>query len=169
MGWKHTVESLTPIVQASTSYWQVADALGLQPNGASSHRIKGVIKSLGICTKHFKRFALGGRGRKVPLAERLVLDRLAGRRENSERLYQAILEAGIPERCSCGLGCEWQGKRLRLHLDHINGNPLDNRLENLRFLCPNCHSQTDTYCGRNRRGKWKVSSSPSEGELRPGV
>jgi len=46
----------------------------------------------------------------------------------------------------CGLANEWNKKKLTLHLDHINGDSSDNRIENLRFLCPNCHSQTKTYC-----------------------
>ena len=45
---------------------------------------------------------------------------------------------------------EWNGKKLALHLNHINGKNGDHRLENLRFLCPNCHSQTDTYTGKNK-------------------
>lgn len=49
-----------------------------------------------------------------------------------------------------GLGDEWNGNKISLHLDHINGISGDHRLENLRFLCPNCHSQTKNYTGRNK-------------------
>jgi Zn finger protein HypA/HybF involved in hydrogenase expression len=56
----------------------------------------------------------------------------------------------------CGIGNIWNGVELILELDHINGNPCDNRLENLRFLCPNCHSQTDTNKGKNLRGRNRV-------------
>ncbi|MBX9580218.1 MAG: HNH endonuclease [Gemmataceae bacterium] len=51
----------------------------------------------------------------------------------------------------CGIS-EWQGCPLSLHLDHVNGVNNDNRLENLRFLCPNCHSQTESYCKKGRGG-----------------
>lgn len=57
----------------------------------------------------------------------------------------------IPYRCAI-CGCvEWQGRTLSLELDHINGINNDNRIENLRFLCPNCHSQTTTYGSRNQQ------------------
>lgn len=52
--------------------------------------------------------------------------------------------------CECGILPKWNGKPMTLHVDHINGVRTDNRLENLRVLCPNCHSQTDTYCSKNK-------------------
>ena len=72
-------------------------------------------------------------------------------RVSSKRLARALAESGLPHRCArCGLGDIWQGRALVLEIDHVNGDWLDNRLENLRILCPNCHTLTDTYCGRNR-------------------
>jgi 5-methylcytosine-specific restriction endonuclease McrA len=57
----------------------------------------------------------------------------------------------IEYRCfECGLKNEWNGKVLSLQLDHINGIRNDNRISNLRFLCPNCHTQTETYCSKNK-------------------
>lgn len=51
----------------------------------------------------------------------------------------------------CGIGNIWNDKNLVLQIDHINGINNDNRLENLRWLCPNCHSQTDTFAGRKTK------------------
>ena len=70
-------------------------------------------------------------------------------------MKKGLLNSNLLEyKCAlCGNTGEWQGKPLTLQLDHINGEHLDHRLENLRFLCPNCHSQTETFGSRQRRAK----------------
>lgn len=69
----------------------------------------------------------------------------------SRNTIRRHLKALRPYRCEiCGLEGVWQNKPLTLIIDHINGNPYDCRLENLRFVCPNCDSQLPTYKGRNR-------------------
>ncbi len=87
--------------------------------------------------------------RKMPLAQILV--------KNSPyfggtfKLKAKLLRENRLDLCcsQCGIK-EWRARRLEMHLDHVNGNRQDNRLENLRLLCPNCHSQTETYCGKNK-------------------
>jgi hypothetical protein len=59
----------------------------------------------------------------------------------------------LKEQCECGVGKFWQGRPITLQIDHTNGIDGDHRIENLRFMCPNCHSQTETFCGRNRGTK----------------
>lgn len=70
--------------------------------------------------------------------------------KNSATIKRRLVEAGIPSQCAiCGLIPEWNGMHLVLQLDHIDGNHNNNYLENLRLICPNCHSQTPTFTGRN--------------------
>jgi 5-methylcytosine-specific restriction endonuclease McrA len=79
----------------------------------------------------------------------------------SFKLRKRLIAAGLlTYRCDgCGAS-DCCGRVLTLELDHINGDDTDNRLENLRLLCPNCHCQTPTYRGRNiGKGRWRVSES----------
>lgn len=87
-----------------------------------------------------------------------------GNKSRSHIKARMIKEFGILERCDQCHIVEWRGKSITLHLEHVNGINSDNRLENLRLLCPNCHSQTDTYCGKknNRYGKGRFKVSDDE-------
>lgn len=93
--------------------------------------------------------------RARPLEEILVSPSDHG---NTHRLKQRLIAEGLKEaRCeSCG-STEWLGQPIPLHLDHIDGDRRNNRLTNLRLLCPNCHALTDTYCGRNIGGRYSVA------------
>ena len=82
----------------------------------------------------------------LPLEEMLVRNSPHGNNHLKHRLLQ---EGVLKEKCSeCGQGSVWRGNPLILQLDHKNGDGRDNRLENLRLLCPNCHTQTPTWCGK---------------------
>ena len=85
----------------------------------------------------------------------LTEDILDGKHPNypTAKLKKRLIDEGhIDCKCSwCGITDTWNGKPIVLHLDHINGINNDNRIENLRLLCPNCHSQTDTFCHKNRK------------------
>jgi len=93
-----------------------------------------------------RRGVLKPRSTKIPLEELLV----AGKPRNRGHVKRRLLKAGVKDgSCEeCGLS-EWLGNPIATTLHHINGDPNDHRLENLRFLCPNCHSQTPNYGGRN--------------------
>jgi Zn finger protein HypA/HybF involved in hydrogenase expression len=73
------------------------------------------------------------------------------RREIASRLRRAMLEAGIPHKCErCGCPPEWKGKPLTLQIDHVDGDFRNNEPDNIRFICPNCHSQTFNFGSKNR-------------------
>lgn len=110
--------------------------------------MKKRLQELDIDISHFKGKAHGTSDvKKYSLDEILVRNSIYS---NRRALKKRLIEEKLREyKCDiCGIS-EWQGKSLSLQLDYINGVNNDNRVENLRFLCPNCHSQTETFSGRN--------------------
>ena len=98
-----------------------------------------------------KRRAIVPRPHEIPLEDLLVVGRDATSRTH---LKSRLIKAGLKEnRCEeCGI-TQWWGKPLSMELHHVNGDGRDNRLENLRLLCGNCHAQTDNWGGRGRKRK----------------
>lgn len=148
-----TDEEIAAAVRASRSYAQALRTLGAPTAGGCYAWLKRAIERLGLDTGHMRGqgWAAGfnfpdRRSSRIPLDEVLV----EGRFSQTSRIRERLVEEGLkPRRCErCGL-TGWQGQPIPLELDHINGRRDDNRLENLRLLCPNCHALTPTYRGRN--------------------
>jgi hypothetical protein len=148
-------EDLVEVVARSSSFAEVMRTLGYVPSGGIHRWLKAIIRSREISTEHFTGQAWS-RGLSLPGRPRRTLEELLvqGSTATSGELRKKLIKAELkPAHCEeCGLA-EWRGKPLPLALDHINGDPMDNRLENLRILCPNCHAQTPTWCARNRK-RW---------------
>lgn len=145
---------LSQLVKECKSYAQVLKKMNLSPKGGNYRILKRKIKEANIDTSHFT--GKGHlRGKTHDWAKKIPLENILT--ENSDyqsyKLKNRLLKEKLIENVcvDCGLTGIWNGKSINLHLDHINGINTDNRLENLRMLCPNCHSQTDTYTSKNRQ------------------
>ena len=140
---------LAAAVASSVSVAEVMRKLGIKPAGGSHFHISNRIKREGLDTSHFLGQAAnrGKLGPRKTATEILVVLPAGSIRVKRSMLVRAMLESGVPYRCArCSNAGEWRSEPLTLAVDHINGDWLDNRLANLRFLCPNCHAQTDTWC-----------------------
>jgi len=133
----------------ATSFTDVARRLGLPCTARRREQVKQIAQHLGLDLTRFDGIRGTGGGKNWLGAEHHLRTKQA--RGKLGALRKSLLECGRPHLCEkCGLGPEWNGERLVLQLDHKNGDRFDDREENLRFLCPNCHSQTPTFAGRNR-------------------
>lgn len=148
-----TNDEVRQAVSESMSIRQTLMKLDLKPIGGNYRVIKRRIKELNLDTSHFTGMGhLKGKTHnwspKIPLEKILV----EGSTYQTYKLKNRLLKEGhLTNECAeCKLGSTWNGKDINHHLDHINGDNTDNRIENLRLLCPNCHSQTDTYAGKNK-------------------
>jgi 5-methylcytosine-specific restriction endonuclease McrA len=150
---KWTIEQLKQAVKSSPSYRQVLMKLNLVEAGGNYEQIKKYIKEHKLSIKHFKGKAWNKGLRYIGTPIRPLKDIL---KKNSSfqsfKLKTRLFNAGLkPQHCEeCGWAEESKDGYLPLELGHINGDRHDNRLENLRILCPNCHSLKPTHRGRNR-------------------
>ncbi len=165
-GVRWTRETLETAAAASTNMYEVLRHLGIAPVGGQHTHISRRIHALGIDISHFTPQArtenIRGNRRRQSAQEILVEEHSThAKRTPSVRLKRAMHDLGISDLCAlCGIGPVWQDLPLTLEVDHIDGNWRNNRAENLRLLCPNCHSTTDTYRGRGKARRPAAPGSP---------
>jgi hypothetical protein len=156
-------EEILDIINNSYSAAEAARKLGFEGKSGSTTRLRKYLNNLNIDFSHWTG-QLWSKGKtiltdqrvckKIKLEEMFVENSLAPR----THIRSLVLKNNLLEyKCNiCNMLPIWNEKKLTLQLDHINGIRNDHRLENLRWLCPNCHSQTETFCGKQNTGKTKI-------------
>jgi predicted RNA-binding Zn-ribbon protein involved in translation (DUF1610 family) len=145
-----TADQLAPAAAESTSIPETMRKLGLAGTKNEERQIARAIDRFGIDTSHFVRRAWRvphPAPRRTSPLELLTHDPTRSSRVDTQRLRRAMIEIGVAYECEeCGTGPDWRGGTMTLEVDHINGDYTDNRPANVRFVCPNCHAITFTYC-----------------------
>lgn len=148
-----TEKQLRDAVASSTSIRQVLSHLGLREAGGNYAQLRRYIVEFNLDTSHFRGKAwnkgMKGIGKPRKTLEEILV--VSSTYTNMNKLKQRLFKAGLkfPMCEECGWKQSSPDGRIPVELDHINGNRQDNRLENLRILCPNCHSLKPTHRGRN--------------------
>lgn len=155
-------EILREVVKNSKSKNEVLLKLGLRAAGGNNKTLKKFIDLYDIDISHFRKnwekVAAISKNSKIPLEEILIEGSDYNRGHLKERLYSEGLKERFCE--MCGQGEVWMGKKMSLILDHKNGIHNDNRIENLRIVCPNCNGTLPTHCGKNINNKIRLFPKP---------
>lgn len=159
--WSLSKDEFADIVKNSNTLTEICQKIKYSTRGGVAFKtINKRIEIDGLDNTHLiagAKAKMGGSSykRKRPLED--ILIEHSDYDSTSALKKRLINESILTNQCyNCGLEPKWDNKVLVMALDHINGRPFDHRIENLRLLCPNCHSQTDTYMGRNKIGKYKT-------------
>jgi len=159
--WQMSSDQLSQLVRESQTLTQILSHFGLRNIGGNNLTLKKRLAEEGIDYSHillgrgiaFRKGGLGHIPQPKTLEEcmRVVFVQQSNGAKTTVRRYLRQYKL-VEEKChECGLVDTWNGKSLTLQLEHKNGDSTDDRLDNLCWLCPNCHSQTSTYTGRNKR------------------
>ena len=142
--YKWNLEEIKIAVKNSINFTEVLNKIGVPRQGNNSKTLKNILDTNNIDYSHFTGRARNYKTSYVNVSEYLNSNKKIGTYALKKKLLKENL---IENKCAiCGL-TEWRNKPITLQLHHIDGNPNNNSLDNLQLLCPNCHSQTDNYCG----------------------
>jgi len=156
--WSISKEEFETLVSRSSTIADILRYFGMNNKGGNHHTVKRRAKYENIDLSHIALGKGSNKGKKFTPKktdkEYFTTNSTTNRGSIKSRIIRNNL---IPYECeSCGLKDTWNNKKLSLQLEHKNGVANDNRLENLCFLCPNCHSQTDTYAGKRFKKPSKI-------------
>ena len=141
-------EQFCEIILTSTSYTEALRKLGYSGGGNSNKVLKERIEKLGLDTSHFNSYTSYSFSKKKLENEEWFIKNCNRDNKSSKK---RLLEMGVANKCAiCGLLPVWNNQTLILQLDHIDGDNTNNEISNLRLVCPNCHTQTETFCNRNK-------------------
>jgi 5-methylcytosine-specific restriction endonuclease McrA len=150
-------EELIEIVKNSMSYANVCKKIGISSVGGNFNKIKKYIKLYEINIDHFTGQGWNTGDRYKFFGKLIPLDKiLQGEHPtfSTTHLRERLIKEGLKEeKCEICKIINWNNKKISFHLDHIDGDNTNHKLDNLRILCPNCHSQTDTYGNKRKRNK----------------
>lgn len=145
-----TNEELAEFVRTSSSVFDVIRKTGRKLCGGNHTYYTKRIRLLGLDTSHFKKRGHNGGANRLAPEDIFALQ--GDVRVSAVRLRRALLESDVPYECTlCSNDGTHNGLPLVLQVDHEDGDWTNNKRENLRFLCPNCHTQTETYGNKNRQ------------------
>ena len=154
---KFGLENVKTILKESKSLREVLNKIGYETNGSGGYQtFKRFCKINEIIIPKYNYYGNGNKKKSLANNEVFIENSSYSRQHLKERIIKQKL---IEYKCDkCGNKGEWMNEKLSLQLDHKNGVHDDNRLKNLCFLCPNCHTQTTTYSAKNRKTKKNLNN-----------
>lgn len=154
---KYTKEWLEELCSTSYSYAEVLRKAGRKQGGGTQETLKKKIQEFNIDISHFTGQGWNGHSNittKAGSSEKYQLEEVFCKNSPvTQKVLRGYVERHniLDYKCvNCGCDGNWQGGKISLEIDHEDGDNTNNTIENLRYLCPNCHALTDTYRGKNK-------------------